>query len=299
MLGGRTVWLAHNEKSGSNDETALAELDAAFHKAEVKLGRRIGFPGETVPASAMLARHSVDVLVIFAGDGTISSIVESLYGWDGAILVLPGGTMNLLSKRLHGDAKADEIIARAAQGQVRPVRPTVIRSRHGDGLTGMLAGPGTAWNHVREAMRARDVAGIVGKSGEAISVSTGDKLVLCTQPAIGREGGYPAIMLSPGEEGIELVGFYSDSFIDYLQQGIALVRGDFRGGPHEKLGTFPELSLADAAEQPLGLLIDGEMIEDTGVVERFTLARCEVDLLATDVAEAGSALSAAAAAAQA
>ena len=289
MFGGRTVWLAFNEGSGSNDEAALAELEAAFHKAEVKLGRRIGFPRETVPPSDLLKEHAVDVLVIFAGDGTISSIVTDLYGWDGAVLVLPGGTMNLLSKRLHGDVKADEIIARVAEGGAHTTRPTVIRSAHGDGLTGMLAGPGTAWNHVREAMRERDVVGIVGKTGEAIGESTGDGLVSCREPAAGREEGYPAITLRPNDGGVELKGFRSESVGDYLRQGLALVRGNFRDGPHETLGVFPELTLASTDGEPLGLLIDGEMIEGTAAEERFTLAHCEVDLLATDATAAAAA----------
>jgi hypothetical protein len=281
MFGGRTVWLAFNEGSGSNDEAALAELEAAFHTAEVRLGRRIGFPRETVPHSALLSEHAVDVLVIFAGDGTISSIVTKLYGWDGTILVLPGGTMNLLSKRLHGEAKADEIITRVAQGEATIVRPTVLRSAHGDGLTGMLAGPGTAWNHVREAMRERDVVGIVGKTGEAIGESTSGGLVACRTPTVGAEDGYPAITLVPHDGGVELKGFRSESIGDYLKQGLALVRGNFRDGPHETLGQFPELTLASTDGEPLGLLIDGEMIEGTAAEERFALARCEVDLLAT------------------
>jgi hypothetical protein len=158
----------------------------------------------------------------------------------------------------------------------------VVRSRLGDGLTGMLAGPGAAWNHVREAMRERDVVGIVGKAGDAIGESTGSALVACSEPATGRAEGYPAIMLSPGEDGIELEGFYSESVGDYLKQGLALVRGNFRDGPHETLGTFAELTLANVSGgEPLGLLMDGEFVEGAGAQERFTLARCEVDLLAT------------------
>lgn len=288
MLHGRTIWLAFNEGSGSNSDAALAKLEAAFEKAECRLGRRICFPREDAPTAATLGGETVDLLVIFAGDGTINSIVTQLYGWSGAVLVLPGGTMNLLSRRLHGEADAAEIIARAAEGQARRVRPMVLRSRHGDGLTGMLAGPGTAWNQVREAMRETDIVGMVSSTSEAIGESTTGPMVICREPGCGREEGYAAIMLTPHEEGIEVNGFYADTIADYLQQGLALIRRDFRSGPHEKLGIHPRVRLASTGGEPIGLLIDGEPVEATGGEEKFELARCEVDLLATtDSGEVG------------
>ena len=289
MLYGRTAWLAFNEGSGSNNEAAVAALEAAFEKAECRLGRRICFPRDDAPTAAMLGGDAVDMLVIFAGDGTINSIVTGLYGWDGAVLVLPGGTMNLLSHRMHGDADAADIIARAAEGRVRRVRPAILRSRHGDALTGMLAGPGTAWNDVREAMRETDIVGMVSSASEAIGQSTSGAMVACREPDCGRDEGYTAIMLTPHDEGVELNGFYVDGVGDYLKQGLALARRDFRSGPHELLGTHPRVRIASTGAEPIGLLIDGEPAKSAGAEETIELARCEVDLLATvDTAATGS-----------
>jgi hypothetical protein len=281
MLCDRTVWFTFNEGSGSNSAEAHLALTEAFDSVGCRLHRRVCFPGEDAPDAATLASHDVDVLVIFAGDGTIHSIMRGLVGWNGAVLVLPGGTMNLLARRLHGEADAAEIIARVGAQRARTVRPTTILSRHGIALTGMLAGPGTAWNPVREAMRESDIIGTVARAGEAIGKSTGDPAVICRSPVIGRQEGYAAMMLTPHEGGIELNGFYADTFADYLRQGWALLRRDFREGPHEMFCTAHRLTVASTAATPIGLLIDGETASNTASEEQFELGRCEVDLLAT------------------
>lgn len=280
MLSGRTIWLACNEGSGSNDDAALEKLEAAFEKAEAKLHRRIRFPSDAAPSVRVLGDEAVDFLVIFAGDGTISALVAGLYGWQGSILVLPGGTMNLLSKRLHGDTDAAEIIARVASGQARRVRPAVIRCAGHDGLAGAVAGPATAWNGVREAMREASVGGFISAAAEAIGESRSGPMVACREPATGRVEGYAAIALEPHEAGITLKGYYADSLLDYLAQTVALARRDFREGPHDELGTHARVRLANVAGASLGLLVDGEPIE-TGVEQTFERAHCEVDLLAT------------------
>jgi len=281
MLSDHTVWFAFNQGSGSNSDAALAEIDAAFARAGCTPARRISFPDDDAPTARDLEEAGVDILAIFAGDGTINSLVTGLKGWSGAVLALPGGTMNLLAARMHGEASAPEILDRVASGKARKVRPPIIRCRHGDGLTGMLAGPGTAWNNVREALREADVVGVVTSTTEAIGESTGGPAVVCREPQTGRAEGYAAIMLSPHEDGIELDGFYADNVSHYLQQGLALLRRNFRLGPHEELGTFRKFVLASTENSPIGLLIDGEPAREVDAEESFELARCGVDLLET------------------
>jgi hypothetical protein len=279
-MDGRTIWLVFNEASGSNDEAALAALDNALGRRGCRVARRICFPEDALPPIAEIGRDPPDWIVVFAGDGTVHAVVTGLYGWGGAVLVLPGGTMNLLSRRLHGEADAREIIARACAGQCQTVRPTVIDAVQGDALTGVLAGPGTEWNEVREAMRNTDIAGMVGAAADAAGASVEAPRVICAQPVLGRPDGYAAIMLTPTESGIAVRGYHADSLADYAGQAMALARGDFRDGPHDRLGTLPELSLAMQDGAGMDLLVDGEP-RSGGTVERFSTKQCEVDLLAT------------------
>ena len=280
MTGTTTIWLAVNAASGSNSDTAVAALEQAFRDAGRPINRRIAFDQEGAPSLDELRRAGVDILAIFTGDGTVNALVPRLAGWEGAVLVLPGGTMNLLAQRLHGDASPAEIVARFAAGHARRLQPALVRSRLGDGLSGILAGPGTAWAHVREAMRGTDVLGTISRAAEAIGESTAGPKVHCHEPACGRAEGYSAIQLVPTADGFAVQGYYAETLADYAKQGIALLRRNFREGPHDKLGCHDRVRLACPEGEDMGLLIDGEP-HDAANEETFTLAYCAVDLLAT------------------
>ncbi|WP_404479466.1 diacylglycerol kinase family protein [Novosphingobium sp. BL-52-GroH] len=276
----KTVWLVCNPASGSNDDEAVTALAEAFVEAGLDLARIVRFPDDPAPSPADLDTAGVDILAVFGGDGTTHSIVAAAYGWRGAVLVLPGGTMNLLAKRMHGDVPAPEIVARLLGNPLKTARPNVIRTRHGIGLTGSLAGPGTVWNEVREAMRNASVLEFVATAREAISQSANGAKVVCAEVDCGREDGYAAITVVPHEDGLEANGYYAESLADYAGQGIALLNRNFRDGPHDELGRHKRLRLVCPSGEPMGLLVDGEPF-DGGAEEIFELAPCEVDLVTT------------------
>lgn len=275
------AWLVCNAASGSNSDAAVEEVIAAFAEAGRPLDRVLRFPDDPAPKPADLDAAGVDLLAVFGGDGTTHSVVMAAWGWGGAVLVLPGGTMNLLAKRMHGDVPAPGIVARlGTAGSLRTVRPPVIHSRHGIGLTGALAGPGTVWNEVREAMRAMNVIDFVASTREAIAQSANGPKVVCAQVDCGREEGYAAITVVPKEDGLRANGYYAESLADYAGQGIALLNRNFRDGPHDELGRHPRLRLACPTGEPMGLLIDGEPF-DGAAEEEFELGACEVNLVTT------------------
>jgi hypothetical protein len=280
MDGPRTIWLVCNAASGSNNPGAIETLQGCCGEHGFDIARVVRFPDDPLPTPADLTAAGIECVAVYAGDGTVNTLVTGLYGWDGAVLVLPGGTMNLLAKRLHGDAPSEQIFAAVAAGVARRVRPLVARSRKGDAFAGLLAGPGTSWYAVREAMREADVAGIVAGASEAIAETTGGPMLHCLEPNLGREAGYPLIEITPGEWGMELDGFYAETTGDYFAQGWALLRRRFREGPHDRLGLVERVTLAGEDGGSIGLLIDGETA-DGSAREEIAVARCEVDLLAT------------------
>ena len=84
--------------------------------------------------------------------------------------------------------------------------------------------------------------------------------------------------LTPLATGIEVEGYGADTIAEYLAQGMALLRRDFRAGPHDQLGFHPRLRLSSVDGSPIELMLDGE--RDCGPAEmQFSLAELKVDLL--------------------
>lgn len=281
MSGDKPIWLLTNSRSGSNSDAAVEALQTHCRQKGFSIAHQIGFPDEDLPTIADLDSAGVGRLAIFTGDGTLNAAITSLSGWAGEIIVLPGGTMNLLSKRLHGpEAELETIIERIASGASRAVRPLMARCEEGDALAGLLAGPGTSWASVREAMRDFDIPAIAEGAGEALSETTGGAMVRCVQPQIGKQEGYPLIEFTPSHRGIQLDAFHAEGAGEFLQQSWALLRRNFREGPHTRLGLVDELELETCDGSPLHVLIDGEPATLPSRA-KFTVAPCEVDLLAT------------------
>jgi hypothetical protein len=276
----RAIWLVNNASSGSNDDAALAALETCCGEHGLRAVQRTVFPEQPLPTPAALRNAGIDLVAVFAGDGTINSLLGELAGWDGAVLVLPGGTMNLLYHRLHGDFSMEKVLGALVSGEATLRRPPVIRSASGTGYAGILAGPGTSWGRVREAMREAAVVELAESTIEAIDETLSGEMIRCTAPRLGRREGYPLLCLEPGAEGIEVVAYHAETAAEYLEQGWALVRRNFREGPHELLGTVPGVRLASTRGNPFGLLIDGEQADAAPQME-FVLAAAEVDLVAT------------------
>lgn len=275
------IWLVNNASSGSNDDAALAALKACCGAHGFHVARRTVFPEQPLPKPAVLERAGIDLVAVFAGDGTINAAVAGLAGWNGAVLVLPGGTMNLLYHRLHGERTLEETVAAVARGAATRRRPSVIRSPYGDAFAGMLAGPGTSWGRVREAMREANVVELAAGTIEAIEETLTGELIACTSPRLGRPEGYPLLSLTPRDDTIAIEAYHAETPGEYLEQAWALLKRNFREGPHDVLGHARAVRLASTEGNPFGLLVDGEQTHAAPEVE-FALAACEVDLLATE-----------------
>ena len=274
------LWLVVNSASGSNDDdtrTALIErLRAAGHPP----ARVIDCSTQPLPTRGELEQSRVRTLAVFAGDGTIGALLPGLEGWSGQVLVLPGGTTNLLAKMLHDPCDTEAIIAAFAAGQARIVRRPCVRLPGHTALSEVLAGPGARWSDVREGLREGDLGTIASTALDAVKESAGGAMVLITEPALGHDQGYAGVRIVPGETGLAVSGYRADSFGDYFKQGLALLQRDFRDGPHDELGAHPRLLCHCADGSPIDVMIDGERASGASEV-RFSLATLALDLLAT------------------
>lgn len=275
------LWLVVNEASGSNDHEAVEQLIAA-------LGRHAQAPVEVIdiqqaemPDRAALEAGGVGVLAVFAGDGTTNALATGLEReqWAGKLLVLPGGTSNLLSKKLHGDIDSEAILAQWPK--MRPQRRSCIRAPGHTALIEILAGPGAAWSDVREGIREGDLAEIARSGAEAIRQSFSGPMVAVVEPAVGKAEGYTGIRMIPQGGEIVVEGYGASSAGDLLRQGVALAKRDYREGPHDDLGGFDKLVCRSLGDEPIELMIDGER-GTTGPEARFSLAEFGLDLLAVE-----------------
>ena len=274
------LWLVVNPASGSNDETAQQALIAHLFEAGQLPDKVIDITQDPDVSPCALDAAGVGTLAIFTGDGTLSAIIGALRDWQGDVLVLPGGTTNLLAKALHGeDVTFESAVAAFGRGTLMPIRRTGITWSGGLAICEILAGPGATWSDVREELRDGNIVAMAQSAVEAVRQSGSGALVRLNQPDIGKEEGYGGVRLVPGQAGLLVDGYGADSVADYLRQGVALLRRNFREGPHDELGSHLAVHCETVDGAKMDLMIDGERM--TGKPqETFSLAPLPVNLLA-------------------
>ena len=277
MNAPQRIWLVVNNASGSNTQDSVDALSVAMEATACAPERVVAIPDDPAPDRSALEAGGVDILAVFTGDGTVNAVVTALYGWNGQVLVLPGGTQNLLAKALHGDRPADEIVAMLSKGSLVPVGRHLVRTSQGDALCEVLAGPGAHWSDVREAMREGDLGGVASTMGQAIGQSAGGALVRIGDPPLGKPEGYPAVRVHPQGGRLTVDGYAAETLADYALQGLALLRRDFREGPHDELGSHE--AIVCRSDAPIELMIDGERMTG-GTEECFEPRECPVEFLA-------------------
>lgn len=266
--------LVCNTQSGSHDEAVREQIVELCHDHGVPLVATFALPDDDIPDVAELTRQGIDLLLVWTGDGTINAAAIKAAGWDGAILVLPGGTLNLLSKALHGDRPVTEILADALQDTVRRRTIPIIRSDAGEAFITVIAGPATRWAEVRETMRQDGLIEASRAAPDALDAMTNAPGV----NVAGHEQAYSAVILTPTPQGIRADGILTDGTGDVLRHGLAWLGGDFRDGPSEEITCRDTIILESAAA--ISLEYDGELAEMPSPA-RFRLGTSAVDFVAT------------------
>jgi hypothetical protein len=252
--------LVINSNSGNANSVDEDVLAAAFRSNGFEIVARVCLPDDDIPVRGDVEGHEIETVAVCAGDGTISGICSNLAGWSGEILVLPGGTMNLLSRRLHGERALPELIESMINigGQVSPI--PVIKVGQTEILTGLTIGPSTRWGKVRENIRQADISSLSENVPEAWSETLGDEGVWL-DGAAGRA--YAGIFIEPFDaDNINVLAFKANSLGDMVNHGFAWLRHDFREGPRDELGMMQSATvMGDRLET--GILIDGEYEDRT------------------------------------
>ncbi|WP_411340634.1 diacylglycerol kinase family protein [Sphingopyxis sp. J-6] len=266
--------LVCNSQSGSHDEAVLEQIVESCRAAGAPLAATFALPDDQIPDATELKRQAIDLLLVWTGDGTINAAATGAAGWNGAVLPLPGGTLNLLSKALHGDRAAPDILADALSGKGRRQAIPIVRGEAGTAFITVVAGPATHWAEVRETMRQDGLIEAAGEAPDALDA-------MLNAPGVrvaGQTKNYPAIILTPTEQGVRADGILTEGTADVLRHGLAWLGGDFRDGPSEEIAVGETIILESA--RPISLEYDGELAELASPA-CFALGASKVDFIAT------------------
>ncbi|PXW74525.1 diacylglycerol kinase family enzyme [Blastomonas natatoria] len=247
------TWLIVNEASGSYDAAVIADIVTWFAQSDQPVDCIVRCPDEDLPDPGKLVANGVDLLAIYAGDGTTNSALKTASGWDGAVLILPGGTMNLLARALHGEQSCQSIIGEAARNR-RTVQLNTVEIGESTAYVGVIAGPTTSLAQVRENARHARLSELVL---EAIPAAISDSLAGPQVGIKGHDDRFPAIFAAPRDDSMALCGFTASTIGEVLSHAGAWLNGDFRDGPRVDLGSASTATLVSEADE-IGLLIDGE-----------------------------------------
>ena len=251
----KRVWIILNRASRAVGDDWEAKLVAAFEARGACVAGTTDFPHQDLPMPHELEEADIDVVAVAAGDGTINAAARALEDWSGTLLVLPGGTMNLLAKALHGDALPDAIVAAVTSPPAARALPTVECGEY-RALVGIIMGPAARWVHAREAVRH-------GRWHRVIRAVRLASLRTLSQAVRVREGtrrskGYRAIFAHPDGDALAIIRVRAAGWADGVRLGFTYVTGTWERARGIETSSVAEVTLA--GERPVFALFDGEPV---------------------------------------
>ncbi|MEC7931524.1 MAG: diacylglycerol kinase family protein [Pseudomonadota bacterium] len=247
------LWFISNIRSGSATQAGCEAIEAVCAEKGLALAGRTRFPDDPLPDPAELAAARVDTLMLFAGDGTINAALCHYADWDGAILVLPGGTMNLLAKTLHGDSAPADIVHTAHLRQHRVALPFAEAGRL-RAFVGLIVGPAAHWVRAREAAREGRFARLLRAAMQAWRRTFGDHVRITGVPGLVRR--YQAILATPGADGLAVAGIDARDWRAIVELGWDWLKGDWMAARAVTATRATGFTLA--GRKPVLALFDGE-----------------------------------------
>ncbi|MBB5279591.1 diacylglycerol/lipid kinase family protein [Pacificimonas flava] len=253
----KRIWAITNAAAGTASEAAEAHVLSFCNRDPWQLQGCTRFPQEALPAAADLDTAEVDIVVVFGGDGTHAAAARHLAGWPGALLLLPGGTVNLAPKRLHGDAHFIDVLDRAAS---QPLSATPLPFIDVGGIpaySGLIAGPIAGWVHARERVRAGRWRSLVRAVRFAWSLSFTRRISLSlgVMPRKRARGIVASPPRDPDGE-IEIAAIDFRGFWSAMSVGIDWLKHGFDGARGISRTSARSARLAGPAR--MRVLIDGE-----------------------------------------
>ena len=243
-------WLIANSMGGSTDEAMISAVRDSMTAQGYDLAGKTDLSREELPR---LDGNIPGMIVSLGGDGTANAVIDRYGSEQGPqLLILPGGTMNLLASKLHGDADSSEIIGRLSE----PPHITSLLYVEGPdfrSLVGIIAGPTAYWGDVREDLRQGSLTALAEDVPAALEATFGESAIRIA----GEEGGHSALFVEARDDGLRVHDILAENIMDLAQHGWAWLNREFLGGPTRQINTGQHIIIEDE-DGEIALLVDGE-----------------------------------------
>lgn len=260
-----TVGAIINTSSGGCDAESEAEMLEILGWAGVTNCKTwCGQADEIERALAEAATQKLEVLVVLGGDGTIRRAAE-LCGPPGTYLIpLPGGTMNLLPRALHGDASWQAVLQNTL---VRPATRVLSGGCVADNMFFVAAviGPPALWVETRESLREGHIRDAFEKGAAAFQTTFDTKIRYFISPEISGEAEVVAVIcplisaeMSEAEQAFEAAAMNVESAAELIGLATRAAFGKWRDYKRVTLSKTERVAVQSSKQIPL--LLDGEPV---------------------------------------
>lgn len=259
-----------NPASGSVSAGGGEKLRAVLEKSGVRDADIVeSDPSDCIGQLKSLASQDPDMFVVWGGDGTLKAALETVGQSTPNLLLLPGGTMNLLSKQVHGDKPWDQIIAEVLAA---PKRKMLTAGRANDELffCAMLAGAPARFAEARESLRRGDLVKAAVEARAAMDTLNTLALTATFDDGYSFEGGrlpttsiIGAVVgsLTKTGKGMEVAALADPTTTGALNVVWTSFFTDWRNAPGVTAVPADSLEIGNDDGGDIPVIVDGEAIE--------------------------------------
>jgi diacylglycerol kinase family enzyme len=257
-----TVVAVVNERAGSVGPKAASALEALLREHCSNVTVMAPQPEEMDAAMADAIGRKPEIVVVLGGDGTARKAAELAGPKGPPLILLPGGTMNVLPKALYGPLTWQEaIVAALESGTVRDL-PGARAGEHLFFVAGIFGSP-ARMAEAREAVREGKFFAAIDKFSTAVKRAFGHRLRARRDlsPVTRAEAVAivcPLFSKSPGDDRLETAFLDPAGALSAFRLGIGALTGAWRTDPATDIRACRSTEISGRGEVPA--VLDGEPV---------------------------------------
>lgn len=260
-----------NPHAGSVPDDPDAELLAVAEEVSATCEILKVEPTDLKREVAAAVEQGFDILAVWGGDGTIACALETV-GPDGPpILPLPGGTMNLLHRRVHSIPEGSVIDWRdclrgaVESGKIEPIGAGCVNGERRF-YVGAMFGELVGLSRAREAIREGRPISAVERAAEvgAFDLATSLAFHELRGEETGMQGvatALAAFVPEPGDARLDVGWIDPANLAELAGVGMEIALGDWRFASGVEYHRWEALRIFHAKEEEIEATLDGEPLK--------------------------------------